>query len=107
MDTHDLYTKSIIRLDFWKGLLKRDSSELSFELREDVEIPQTGRRRIPDRWSDEIERLANRFQFVFRDFQTLLARGSEANQWLDLFFDLDVNFTAYWMFNIELTHCPL
>ena len=38
MDTHDLYTKSIIRLDFWKGLLKGDSSELSFELREDVEI---------------------------------------------------------------------
>ena len=55
--------KSMIRVDFWKGLLKKkDSFELNFELREGWEIPETGRQRIPDRWSDKTEgTLANRF----------------------------------------------
>ena len=42
------------------------------------EISQTGRQRIPDRWSDETERvLTERFQITFRNFLKLLSRGSE------------------------------
>ena len=62
--------RNMVRLDVWKGLLKKESFELSFELREGGEILQTGRQRIPDRWSDETEKtLANRFQTALRDFQ--------------------------------------
>ena len=64
----------MVPLDKWKGLLKKEGFGLSFELREGEEIPQTGRQRIPDRWSDGTGRtLANRFQIAFRDLQKLLA----------------------------------
>ena len=39
-----------------KACWKRISFELSFELREGREIPQTDRQPIPDRWIDETER---------------------------------------------------
>jgi len=36
------------------------------------DISQTGRQRIPDRWSDETERvLTERFQTMFRNFENL------------------------------------
>ena len=39
-------------LDLWIGLPKQESLQLSFELRQSEEIPQTGGKRIPDRRSD-------------------------------------------------------
>ena len=39
-----IYTrKNMVCLDSWKGLLKKDSFELVFELREGGKIPKTGR----------------------------------------------------------------
>ena len=47
-------------------------------VRENGEIPQTGRQRIPDSWSKETERtVADRFEIAFVDFQKFLAWGSE------------------------------
>ena len=60
----------MVRLDLWKCLLKKESFELGFEVREGGEIPIAGRQRIPDRWGSESERtVANRFETAFRDFQ--------------------------------------
>ena len=63
----------MVHLDLWKCPLER-SFELSFELREGGKIPQTGRQRIPDIWSDKTERtLANRCQPAFKAFEKILA----------------------------------
>ena len=65
----------MVRLDLWKCLLKKKSFELGFEVREDRDIPQVGRQRIPDSWGDETERtVGNRFEIAFRDFQKFLVR---------------------------------
>ena len=53
--------------------MKEESFELGFEVREGEEIPQAGRQRIPDSWSNETERtVANRSETAFRDFQKFL-----------------------------------
>ena len=60
----------MVRLDLWECLLKKESFELGFEVRDDGEIPQAGRQRIPDGWGNETERtVANRIETAFRDFQ--------------------------------------
>ena len=67
--THTL-THIMVRLDLWKCLLKKESFELGFEVREGGEIAQAGRQRIPDSSDNETERtVANRFETAFRDFQ--------------------------------------
>ena len=72
------YTHTIDRLYLWKCLLKKESFELGFEVRVGGEIPQAGRQRIPDSWSNETERtVANRFEIAFRDFQEFFVRWSE------------------------------
>ena len=64
------HTHIMVCLDLWNCLLKKESFELGFEVREDGEIPQAGRQRIPDSWSNATERMvANRFEIAFRDFQ--------------------------------------
>ena len=69
------HTHIKVRLDLWKCLLKKESFELGFEVREGGEIPQAGRQRIPDSWGNETERtVANRFETAFRDFQEFFAR---------------------------------
>ena len=66
----------MVRLDLWKCLLKKESFELGFEVREDGVIPQAGRQRSPDSWGNETERtVTNRFEIAFRDFQKFRARG--------------------------------
>ena len=65
----------MVRLDLWKCLLKEESFELGFAVREGGEIPQAGRQRIPDSWGNETERtVANRFKIAFRDFQKFFVR---------------------------------
>ena len=60
----------MVRLNLWKCLLKKESFELGFEVRQGGEIPQAGRQRIPDSWDNETERtVANRSEIAFRDFQ--------------------------------------
>ena len=44
------------------GLLKKESFELGFEVREGGDIPQAGRQRIPDRWGNETERTVANWQ---------------------------------------------
>ena len=64
------YIQAMVAEMVYTGLSKKESLELSFELGKSGEIPQTGRQRIPDRWSDESESaLTKRFRFTFRDFQ--------------------------------------
>ena len=46
----------MVRLDLWKCLLKKESSELGLEVREGGETPQAGRQRIPDSRGNETER---------------------------------------------------
>ena len=71
-------THNMVRLDFWKCLLKKESFELGFEVREGGEIPQAGRQRIPDNWGIETERMVgSRFEIAFRDFQEFFVRWSE------------------------------
>ena len=60
----------MVRLDLWKCLLKQESFEQGFEVREGGKILQAGRQGIPDGWGNEIERtVTNRFEIAFRDFQ--------------------------------------
>ena len=48
-----------------KGLSKEESRELGFEPRQSGEISQTGRQRMPDRWSEETKRaLTESFQTI-------------------------------------------
>ena len=42
------HTHTMICLDLWKCLLKKESFELGFEVREGGEILQASRRQIPD-----------------------------------------------------------
>ena len=68
-------THIMVRLDLWKCLLKQESFEQGFEVREGGEIPQAGRQRILDSWSNESERtVTNRFEIAFKDFQKFLDR---------------------------------
>ena len=63
------HTHIMVCLDLWNCLLKKESFELGFEVREDGEIPQAGWQRIPDSWSNATERMvANRFEIAFRGF---------------------------------------
>ena len=56
----------MVRLDWWKCLLKKKSFELGFEVREGGEIPQAGRQRIPDSWGNQTERaVADRFEIAY------------------------------------------
>ena len=65
----------MVRLDLWKCLLKKESFELGFEVREGGEISQAGWQGIPDSWGNESERMiANKFETVFRDFQEFCVR---------------------------------
>ncbi|WP_419606728.1 hypothetical protein, partial [Thiolapillus sp.] len=69
------HTHIMVCQDLWKCLLKKESFELGFEVREGGEIPQAGRQRIPDSWGNETERtVANRFEIAFRDFQEFFVR---------------------------------
>ena len=69
------HTHTMIRLHLWKCLLKKESFELGFEVREGEEVPQAGRQRIPDSWSNETEiTVTNRSEIAFRDFQKFLVR---------------------------------
>ena len=43
------YTKNMVCLNLWTSLLRKESFELSFEVREGEEIPQACRQRIPDK----------------------------------------------------------
>ena len=47
------HTHTLLRLDVWKCLLKKESFELGFNIREGGEIPKTGRQRILDSWSND------------------------------------------------------
>ena len=47
------HTHIKVRLDLWKCLLKKESFELGFKVREGGEIPQAGRQRIPDSWGNK------------------------------------------------------
>ena len=59
----------MIHLHLWKCLLKKDSFELGFEVREDGEILQAGRQRILESWSNKTERtVTNRFEIAFKGF---------------------------------------
>ena len=65
-----MYTQStltgMVYLGLWKGQSKQVSLELSFEFRHSGEISQTGRQRIPDRWSSETERVLTKWlQMIF------------------------------------------
>ena len=51
----------MVRLDLWKWMLKKDSSELGFEVREGGEISQAGRQQMPDSWSNETERTVAKY----------------------------------------------
>lgn len=53
-------------LDLWKGLLKQEYLTLSIELRQSLEIPQTGRQQIPHRWNHETK------QHSLAEFRLLL-----------------------------------
>ena len=65
----------MVCLDLWKCLLKKESFELGFEVREGGEIPQAGRQRIPDSWGNETEStVTNRFEIALRDFQEFFVR---------------------------------
>ena len=60
----------MVCLDLWKYLLKKDSFELGFEVREGGEIPQAGRQQIPYIRGNETERtVTSSFEIAFRDFQ--------------------------------------
>ena len=60
--------KNAGHLDLSKGLLKKKVKVLSLNS-ESAEISQTDWQQIPDRWSDETEKiLAKTFQTAFRDF---------------------------------------
>ena len=75
------HTRIMVHLDLWKCLLKKESFELGYEVREGGEIPHAGRQWIQDSWSNETERtVANRFEAAFRDFQEIFVRISEALQ---------------------------
>ena len=64
----------MVHLDLWKGLLKQGGHEISFELGQSGEIPQTGRQRIPDKRSDETERaLTNRILQIYFPLSTYSA----------------------------------
>ena len=64
------HTHTRVHLDLWKCLLKKESFELSFEVRDDGEILQTDRQQIPDSWNNETERtVTNRFENALKDFQ--------------------------------------
>ena len=66
-----LPTHIMVCLDLWNCLLKKESFELGFEVREGGEIPQAIRQRIPDSWGNESERtVANRFEIEFMDFKS-------------------------------------
>ena len=68
----------MVRLNLWQSLLKRESFERGLEFKEGGDIPQTGRQRIPHRWSKGTERtVANGFETLFRDFHNFLVRRSE------------------------------
>ena len=57
-------------------LTKEESLGLGFELRQSWNSSQTGRQRVPDRWSDEAERvLTNRFQITSVSFSRLRTGG--------------------------------
>ena len=72
------HTHITVRLDLWKRLLKKESFELGFEVREGGEILQAGRQWIPDSWSNETERMVtNRIETECSDFQKFLVRWSE------------------------------
>ena len=62
------HTHTMICLHLWKCLLKEESFELGFEVREGGKILQAGRQRIPDNWNNETGRtVTNRLEIV--DFQ--------------------------------------
>ena len=72
--THKIYAQ-IYGRPCGQSLSKNESLELSFELRKGGEIPQTGRLRILDRWSNETERtLADIVQIAFGDVQSKAPR---------------------------------
>ena len=61
----------MVYLGLWKSLSKQESPELGFEFRARGDISQTGRQWIPDRWSDETERvLTERFQTMLGILKT-------------------------------------
>ena len=65
----------MVRLDLWKCLLKKESFELGFEVREGGEIPLAGRQRIPDSRGNETESTVTyRFEIALRDFQEFFVR---------------------------------
>ena len=64
-----IHTRIMVSLDLWKCLLKKESFESGFEVREGGEFPQAGRKRIPDSWGNETKRtVASRFEITFGDF---------------------------------------
>ena len=62
----------MVRVDSWKFLLKKESFELDFDFREDGDIPQTGRQRIPDRWSNGTERTVAGFSTASRSMRLVV-----------------------------------
>ena len=69
------HTHIMVRLDLWKCLLKTESFEMGFEVREGGEIPQASRQRIPDSLDNETERtVASRLEIASRDFQEFFVR---------------------------------
>ena len=66
----------MVYVGLWKRLSKEESLEPGLKLRQSGEISQTGRQRIPDRLSDEIERaLTREFPNYFWNFQKLLVKN--------------------------------
>ena len=69
------HTHIMVCLHLWKCLLKKESFELGFEVREGGEIPQAGRQQIPDSCGNETEGMAaKRFEIAFRDIQEFFVR---------------------------------
>ena len=73
------FERKVLNLDLnLDGDFERKVLNWDLNLDKVGEISQTGRQRIPDRWSDETEpMLTERFQITFWNFLKLLSRGSE------------------------------
>ena len=56
----------MVYLGLQKGLSKGESLGLDLELRQRDETSQTGRQRIPHRWSDKTERAPTKRHFKLR-----------------------------------------
>ena len=68
----------MVYLCLWKGPSKEEFLQLSFELAQSGDIPQTDRQQIPDRWSSETEQvLTTSFKVHFRIFKSFTFKKNQ------------------------------